>query len=137
MMHRPSSNKKLATLYTRSREVGGKLNRRRNPRRDVEGNFFIYGKENEVVQHLIKRKSCPKRGNDLSRERVRYGKGLDKLRCQARGCQHRFNDLASSNLHVHWQRRHEDPVLHHVQYAHRDPTDQHQVAGWMFPGCHR
>eukprot|EP00971_Amphidinium_carterae_P254676 5055693-Amphidinium_carterae.1 len=44
----------------------------------------------------------------------------------------------SSSLHIHWPRsRLEDPVLHHVQHPHRDPTDQHQVVGWMFPGCHR
>eukprot|EP00971_Amphidinium_carterae_P201520 3998783-Amphidinium_carterae.1 len=52
MMQRPANHKKPSGMYTRSRGVEWNFNRRRNLHRDVKGNFFVYGKNEEVVKHL-------------------------------------------------------------------------------------
>eukprot|EP00971_Amphidinium_carterae_P228779 4538476-Amphidinium_carterae.1 len=99
MQQRPASTKKPSSAYTRCRAVDWKYNRRRNLRRDVEGIFFAYGNNDEVIKHLYQKKflhklkECPKCGNKINRQRVRSGRWLDYLRCKAKGGQHRFADL--------------------------------------------
>eukprot|EP00971_Amphidinium_carterae_P028036 552097-Amphidinium_carterae.1 len=73
-MQRHTSTKKPSSAYTCCREVDWRYNRRRSLRRDVEGNFFVYGNNEEVNKHLYQKKflhklkECPKCGHKINRQ---------------------------------------------------------------------